>query len=248
MIIKVESINKSFNGKPVIKDISFEIGQGEIVSILGSSGAGKTTILRCINGLERCDSGRIEVCGMDLCREEDNRSVYPPAKKLRQIRSNIGMVFQGYNLFPHMSVLENIIEAPINAFHTSRKEAEDRALQLLSILELSNKANSYPFQLSGGEKQRAAIARACAINPKLMCFDEPTSALDPELTEGIASIIEKLAKDNMAALIITHDMAFAKRVSQRIIFIDEGRILMEGTKDEFFNRLEDDRIKRFLAC
>jgi polar amino acid transport system ATP-binding protein len=248
MIIKVESINKSFNGKPVIKDISFEVGEGEIVSIIGPSGAGKTTILRCINGLERCDSGRIEVCGMNLCCEENSKSVYPSLKKLREVKSNIGMVFQGYNLFPHMSVLENIIEAPINAFNVSRKEAEDRASQLLNILELSNKVNSYPFELSGGEKQRVAIARACALNPKLMCFDEPTSALDPELTEGIASIIEKLAKDNMAILIITHDMAFAKRVSDRIIFIDDGKILMEGTKDEFFSNLEDDRIKRFLTC
>jgi polar amino acid transport system ATP-binding protein len=247
MVIKIESINKSFNDKPVIKDISFEVGEGEIVSIIGPSGAGKTTILRCINGLERCDSGRIEICGMNLCSEGNSNSVYPSSKKLREIKSKIGMVFQGYNLFPHMSVLENIIEAPINAFNISRREAEDRASQLLNRLELSNKNDSYPFELSGGEKQRVAIARACALNPKLMCFDEPTSALDPELTEGIASIIEKLAKDNMAILIITHDMSFAKRVSQRIIFIDDGKILLAGTKDEFFNNVEDDRIKRFLT-
>jgi polar amino acid transport system ATP-binding protein len=247
MVLKVESINKSFNGKPVIKDISFEVEEGEIISIIGPSGAGKTTVLRCINGLEICDSGRIEVCGTNLCCEENNKSVYPTPKKLRDVKSKIGMVFQGYNLFPHMSVLENIIEAPVNAFSVSKREAENRAFELLNMLELSDKANSYPFELSGGEKQRAAIARACALNPKLMCFDEPTSALDPELTEEIASIIERLAMDNMSIIIITHDMAFAKRVSQRILFVDDGRIMMEETKEEFFNSQMDERIKRFLA-
>jgi polar amino acid transport system ATP-binding protein len=247
MVLKVESINKSFNGKPVIKDISFEVEEGEIISIIGPSGAGKTTVLRCINGLEICDSGRIEVCGTNLCCAENNKRVYPYPKKLRDLKSKVGMVFQGYNLFPHMSVLENIIEAPVNAFSISKRDAESKAFELLNMLELSGKVNSYPFELSGGEKQRAAIARACALNPKLMCFDEPTSALDPELTEEIASIIERLAMDNMAIIIITHDMAFAKRVSQRILFVDDGRIMMEGTKEEFFNCQKDERIRRFLA-
>jgi polar amino acid transport system ATP-binding protein len=247
MILKVESINKSFNEKPVIKDISFEIDKGEIISLIGPSGAGKTTILRCINGLERCDGGSIEICGMKLCKDESNQCIYPSPQKLRNIRSNIGMVFQGYNLFPHLSVIENIIEAPIHAFGILKTEAINKAIELLDMLGLSEKADSYPFELSGGEKQRVAIARACALNPKLMCFDEPTSALDPELTEEIAGIIEKLAADNMAILIITHDMAFAKRISERIIFIEDGKIIKEGTKKEFFEDIENKRISKFLT-
>jgi polar amino acid transport system ATP-binding protein len=247
MILKVESINKSFHDKSAIKDISFEINGGEILSIIGPSGAGKTTILRCINGLERCDGGSIEICGLKLCKEENNQCIYPSPKKLRKLRSNIGMVFQGYNLFPHLTVLENIIEAPINGFNVAKNDAEKKALELLDMLGLKEKVNSYPFELSGGEKQRVAIARACALNPKLMCFDEPTSALDPELTDDIAKIIEKLAQEGMAVLIITHDMAFAKRISQRIIFIEAGKILREGTKEAFFNDFENERINRFLA-
>lgn len=246
-MLKVDSINKSYNGKSAINDISFEIGKGEIKSILGPSGAGKTTILRCINGLERCDSGSIDVFGAKLCIDNSNKSIYPSSKKLREARSNIGMVFQGYNLFPHLSVLENVVEAPINAFSISKSDATAKALELLNMLGLSKKLKSYPFELSGGEKQRAAIARACILNPKLMCFDEPTSALDPELTEEIASIIEKLAIQDMAVLIITHDMTFAKRVSQGIIFLDDGRILRQSSKEEFFNDTEDLRIKRFLV-
>jgi polar amino acid transport system ATP-binding protein len=245
-MLKVESINKSFNEKAVVKNISFEVASGEILSIIGPSGAGKTTVLRCINGLEKCDTGRIEICGMELCGEKNNKSVYPPPRKLRHIKSNLGMVFQNYNLFPHMSVLENIMEAPISAFNVSRKDAEEKALDLLNMMGLSGKFNSYPYQLSGGEKQRVAIARACALNPKVMCFDEPTSALDPELTEEIASIIENLAKRNMAILIITHDMAFVKRVSQRVLFLENGQILKEGTNEEFFGNIEDVRIKKFI--
>lgn len=246
MVLKVESINKSFNGQKVIKDISFGVAKGEILSIIGPSGAGKTTVLRCINGLEKCDTGRIEISGMELCGEINNKSVYPPSSKLRQVKSNLGMVFQNYNLFPHMSVMENIIEAPVNAFGISRKEAENKALDLLSMMGLSEKVNSYPYQLSGGEKQRVAIARACALNPKIMCFDEPTSALDPELTEEVAAIIENLATSGMAVLIITHDMSFAKRVSDRVIFLERGQILKEGTNDDFFSNIEDERIKKFV--
>ncbi len=166
---------------------------------------------------------------------------------MKIIRKKIGLVFQNYNLFPHMSVMENIIEAPINAFGIPKKEAKDKALELLNIMGLADKKDSYPFELSGGQKQRVAIARACALNPKIMCLDEPTSALDPELREGIANIIEDLAKDDMGVLIITHDMAFAERVANKVIFMEDGQIVKEASKEDFFNNLEDERIKRFIT-
>lgn len=228
MILKIENLNKSFKKNEVLKNINFEVNEGEIVAIIGPSGAGKTTLLRCINGLEKCDSGTIEIDNLYLCKDENKRSIYPSAKKLREVRKNLGMVFQGYNLFPHKSALENVIEAPISGFGISKKEATDKAISLLTSLGLKDRLNAYPYQLSGGEKQRVAIARACALSPKIMCFDEPTSALDPVLTEGIAKSIEDLAKNNMAVLIITHDMSLADRVADRIIFMEEGKIIEEG--------------------
>jgi len=245
-LLKVEGLNKSFKGKQVLKDISFEINEGEIVAILGPSGAGKTTLLRCINGLELCDNGTIEIDEFFLCKEENGKSLYGSSKEKNNIRRNLGMVFQSFNLFPHMSVLENIVEAPINVFGVSKKEAECNAMKLLGELGLEDKAKAYPYELSGGQKQRAAIARACALEPNIICFDEPTSALDPELSEGVAAIIENLAKKNMAVLIISHDMDFAKRVAQRVIFMEGGQILEDATKEEFFNAPKGERIRRFI--
>jgi len=164
-----------------------------------------------------------------------------------EIRKKLGMVFQNFNLFPHMSVMQNIIEAPINVFGVPKQKAQENAAELLEMLGLSDKANAYPFELSGGQKQRVAIARACALNPLVMCMDEPTSALDPELREGIATIIENLAKDGMGVLIITHDMNFARRVATRIIFLDDGQIIQESSKEEFFANMGDERIRRFVA-
>lgn len=247
MIVSVQGLNKSFNGNSVLKDISFNIYEGEILCIIGRSGAGKTTLLRCITGLENCDSGSIDIDGMYLCREENNKSVYPSQKTMREIRKNIGMVFQNFNLFPHMSVTENIMEAPVNAFGMSKKEAKAKALSLLNVLGLTERANAYQCELSGGEKQRVAIARACALNPKIMCFDEPTSALDPELKEEIVSIIENLSKNNISIAIITHDMSLVKRVAHRIIFMENGEIIKEETKEEFFNSSNDERIRGFIG-
>lgn len=238
MLLNVQGLNKSFKGKVVLKDISFQLKKGEVLAILGKSGAGKTTLLRCINGLEQCDHGTIEIDDRNLWVEKNGKSVYADIKEVRAIRKKLGMVFQNLNLFPHMSVLENIVEAPINANNIPRVEAENGALKLLKAMGLQEKMNSYPFELSGGERQRVAIARACALNPYIMCFDEPTSALDTELREGIAMIIEELAKNNMAVLIITHDMAFAKRVAERIIFMEDGKILEDSPKEEFFNKLK----------
>ena len=245
-LLKVQRLNKSFKEKQVLKDISFQIKEGEIVAILGPSGAGKTTLLRCINGLELCDAGDVEVDEMFLCKEEEGKSVYASSKEKGAIRRKLGMVFQSFNLFPHMSVLENMVEAPINVLGFSKKEAEDNAIKLLKELGLEEKAKAYPYELSGGQKQRVAIARACALEPNIICFDEPTSALDPELREGVAAIIEKLAKKNMAVLIITHDMDFAKRVAERIIFMEEGQIIEDADKEEFFNYPKWGRIQKFL--
>jgi len=247
MVVSVQGVNKSFNGSAVLKDISFNINEGEILCIIGRSGAGKTTLLRCITGLENCDNGSINIDGSYLCREENKKSVYPSQKAMREIRKNLGMVFQNFNLFPHMSVVENIIEAPVNAFGMSKNDAKYKALRLLDALGLKGRANAYQCELSGGEKQRVAIARACALNPKIMCFDEPTSALDPELKEEIVSIIENLSKNNIAIAIITHDMSLVKRVAHRIIFMENGEIIKEESKEEFFSNSNDERIRGFIG-
>ena len=246
-MLKVQGLKKSFKEKQVLKDISFQIKKGEIAAILGPSGAGKTTLLRCINGLELCDEGDIKIDGMFLCKEEDGKSAYVSNKEKAIIRRKLGMVFQSFNLFPHMSVLENIIEAPVNVLDFSKREAEEKAMKLLSELGLEDKAKAYPYELSGGQKQRVAIARACALEPDIICFDEPTSALDPELREGVAAIIEKLAEKNMAVLIITHDMDFAKRVARRIIFMEEGQIIEDEDKEEFFNSPKGGRVQKFVS-
>ena len=247
MTLEIEGLNKSFGGKQVLKDVSFQLKEGEVLAIIGPSGAGKTTILRCINSLEKCDSGIIKIDGSYLCREYNGKSVYSNHEEMRIMRKKIGLVFQNYNLFPHMSAIENIIEAPINVFGVSKEKARDKALELLNAMELEERVDFYPFQLSGGQKQRVAIARACALNPKILCLDEPTSALDPELKEEVAVIIERLVCSNMGILIITHDMAFAKRIANRVIFIENGQIVQEGGKEEFFNNSRDNRIRKFTG-
>lgn len=246
MTLKVNGLNKSFKGKQVLKNVSFQVKEGEIVALLGQSGAGKTTVLRCINGLEKADKGSIEINDTFLFKEQGNKLIYSSGEDMKNIRRNLGMVFQSYNLFPHMSVLENIIEAPVNVFKTPKDDAKEKGKELLKQVGLEDKENAYPFELSGGQKQRVAIARACALNPKIMCFDEPTSALDPELTEGIATVIEGLSNKGMGILIITHDMAFAKRVADKVLFMDNGEIIEEGSVDEIFNNPQKDRTKSFV--
>jgi polar amino acid transport system ATP-binding protein len=246
MVLEVKGIQKSFKDKMVLQDVSFSLKRGEVTSVIGRSGAGKTTLLRCINALELCDCGSITIDGTDLCREESGRTVYNTYDNIKAIRKKIGMVFQNLNLFPHKSTLENIIEAPVNVYGLSRAEAERKAYQLMGQLGISDKSQSYPYQLSGGQKQRVAIARACALNPSIMCFDEPTSALDPELKESIACIIGKLASENIAILIITHDMNFAKRVSDNIVFMEAGKVIQEGRKDEFITNPVNDMVERYI--
>lgn len=213
-MLKVNSLTKHFGKQTVLKGVSFEVKKGEIVTLLGQSGAGKTTILRCINGLETFDSGSIIIDDIEIKSLKDSKKV----------RKDVGLVFQNYNLFPHKTVIENIIEAPILVLGMSKEDATNRAKDLLERVGLADKGDSYPFELSGGQQQRVAIARACALEPKILCFDEPTSALDPELTKGIATIMKNFATEGMSILVITHDMEFAKNVSTRTLFVKEGNI------------------------
>ena len=220
-MLKIRGLKKFFGNKLVLKGVNLEINKGEIVVVVGPSGGGKTTLLRTITGLEKCDDGTIEIDGYTFCK--DGR--YCDKKSSSIIRKNVGLVFQNFNLFPHKSVLENIIEAPTRALGEKKENAINKANEILSFLGLSDKANNYPCELSGGQKQRVAIGRALALNPKLMCFDEPTSALDPSLTLDVAKLIKSLSKTGMSMLIITHDMEFAKLVSDKIVSMDSGKII-----------------------
>ena len=220
-MLKLRKIKKSFGNLDVLKSIDLDIDEKEIVVLLGPSGGGKTTLLRIINMLERCHSGYIEVNGRVLC----NDGRYIDKKSMMEISKDVGMVFQNFNLFPHKSVIENIIEGPMRVLKKSKEQSKSEAREILSFLGLSEKEDSYPHQLSGGQKQRVAIGRALAMEPKLMCFDEPTSSLDPELTEEVANVIKMLSKKGMTMLIITHDMTFAEKVASRIISMDNGEIV-----------------------
>ena len=220
-MLKIRGLKKFFGNNLVLKGVNLEINKGEIVVVVGPSGGGKTTLLRTITGLEKCDDGTIEIDGYTFCK--DGR--YCDKKSSSIIRKNVGLVFQNFNLFPHKSVLENIIEAPTRALGEKKENAINKANEILSFLGLSDKANNYPCDLSGGQKQRVAIGRALALNPKLMCFDEPTSALDPSLTLDVAKLIKSLSKTGMSMLIITHDMEFAKLVSDKIVSMDSGKII-----------------------
>lgn len=222
-MLKIKGLKKNFGKTNVLKGINLEIGVGEIVVIVGPSGGGKTTLLRCVNGLEKCDDGTIEINNKILCENGE----YINKKEFSEVRRNIGLVFQNFNLFPHMNVLENITEAPQKVLGIKKVEANKEAENILDKLGLLDKKTSYPYELSGGQKQRVAIGRALAMNPKLMCFDEPTSALDPGLTDEVSNLIRKLAKEGMSMLIITHDMEFAKKVSDKIYSMKNG-LLEEG--------------------
>lgn len=245
-MLDVRGIKKSFGSLDVIKNVSFKVEPGEIVSIIGPSGGGKTTLLRCINGLEKCDGGTIKIDKDYLCRESEGRISYLPPKEVRRIRRNLGMVFQGYNLFPHMSAMENIMEPLISVASFTKEDAKSRGMELLQVMGLSDKGDFYPCQLSGGQKQRVAIARALALNPKIICFDEPTSALDPQLREGVANLIRDLTNENIAVLIITHDMIFARRVSHRVLFVEEGKIIRDDITSNFFEDMKNQRIVEYI--
>ena len=236
-MIKVENLSKNFGKLKVLKNISTTINKGEIISIIGPSGSGKSTFLRCINKLEEPTEGHIYIDGMDLMDKKTD---------INKIRERVGMVFQHFNLFPNMTVLENLTLSPIMVKKESKEEAEKYASYLLEKVGLSDKANSYPTQLSGGQKQRIAIARALAMKPEVILFDEPTSALDPEMIKEVLDVMRDLAKEGMTMLIVTHEMGFARNVGNRILFMDNGEIIEDCSPRNFFENPTNERIKDFL--
>ncbi|MBP5198814.1 MAG: amino acid ABC transporter ATP-binding protein [Lachnospiraceae bacterium] len=245
-LLEMTHVGKNFDDTEVLRDISFSIDEGEVVSIIGPSGSGKSTFLRCATMLENMDKGSMSYMGESACVEEDGKSVYASKEKLRDMHKYFGLVFQNFNLFPHYSVMKNITDSLVSVDKVSKEEAKERAAALLSQLGLSDKADAYPCQLSGGQQQRVSIARALAKQPKILFFDEPTSALDPELTVEVLKVIKQLAKSHMTMIIVTHEMQFAKEVSDRIIFMEDGIIKGEGTPDELFET-DNSRIRDFLG-
>ena len=236
-MIKLENVHKSFGKNEVLKGINLHIEQGQVVVIIGPSGSGKSTVLRTMNYLEEPTSGKVIVDGMDLSDK----------KKLNDVRAEVGMVFQNFNLFPHMTVMENLTLAQTKVRKTSMEEAKKIGQALLDRVGLADKANAYPDSLSGGQKQRVAIARSLAMRPKVMLFDEATSALDPEMVGDVLEVIRELAEDGMTMVLVTHEMGFAREVATRVIFTDAGVIEEEGTPDEIFNHPKSERLKTFLS-
>ena len=236
-MINVENLSKNFGDLKVLKNISTTINKGEVISIIGPSGSGKSTFLRCINKLEEPTEGHIYIDGMDLMDKNTD---------INKIRERVGMVFQHFNLFPNMTVLENLTLSPTIVKKESKEETEKYALYLLQKVDLSDKANSYPNQLSGGQKQRIAIARALAMKPEVILFDEPTSALDPEMIKEVLDVMRNLAKEGMTMLIVTHEMGFARNVGNRILFMDNGEIIEDCSPKDFFENPTNERIKDFL--
>lgn len=237
-MIEVSGVSKFFGSFQALNDISFNVHDGEKVVIIGPSGSGKSTILRSINRLETIDRGRIIVDGMDLCDPKTNIST---------VREEVGMVFQSFNLFPHKTVLENLTLAQTVVRKRSRKEAEEIARELLSKVNIAEKADAYPAKLSGGQQQRVAIARSLAMNPKAILFDEPTSALDPEMIGEVLDVMKNVAREGMTMIVVTHEMGFAREVADRVIFMDHGRIVEEGTPEHFFTNPTHERAKLFLS-
>ncbi len=236
-IITMKNVNKYFGKLHVLKDVNLSVEEKEVLVIIGPSGSGKSTILRCINYLEQATSGEIVVDGIPLTDD----------KNINEVRREVGMVFQRFNLFPHMTVLQNIVLAPMQVRGTSKAEAEQIALELLEKVGLKDKANSYPDQLSGGQQQRVAIARALAMKPKVMLFDEPTSALDPEMVHEVLDVMKELAHEGMTMVVVTHEMGFAREVGTRLIFCADGSVVEEGDPVELFENPQNDRFKDFLS-
>ena len=244
-VLKIENIKKSFGDNAVLKDISLYVDKGEVVSIIGPSGGGKSTLLRCATLLETVDDGVISYMGENVTYKDDKgRLCYQ--KDLSRFKKVFGLVFQNFNLFPHFSVLKNVMDAPVTVLGRDKNEVKKECLELLNKMGLADKADAYPCELSGGQQQRVSIVRALAMKPEILFFDEPTSALDPELTGEVLKVIKQLADEKMTMVIVTHEMAFAKAVSDRVIFIDNGVIAEQGTPDERFSDTKNERTKQFL--
>jgi glutamate transport system ATP-binding protein len=236
-LVELDQVTKSFGDNVVLRDVNLNVERGSAIVIAGPSGSGKSTMLRCVNGLEPVDSGEVRF---------DGTPVDYSGKALSRLRADIGMVFQQFNLFPHMTVLDNVVLGPVKSKGLSREEARERARRLLERVGIPEKADEYPADLSGGQQQRVAIARALAMEPKLMLFDEPTSALDPEMIREVLDVMRQLARDGMTMLVVTHEMGFAREVCDRIVFIDAGEIVEEGPPDEFFSAAKSPRAKEFV--
>ncbi|WP_088043414.1 amino acid ABC transporter ATP-binding protein [Bacillus sp. EAC] len=237
-MIKVDKLKKSFGALEVLKDISIEIEPREVVVVIGPSGSGKSTFLRCLNMLEDITEGNVYIEGIELTDKNTN---------INEIRTEVGMVFQHFNLFPHLSVLENIMLAPTKVRNKTKEASKDKALELLNKVGLADKANKFPDSLSGGQKQRVAIARALAMEPKIMLFDEPTSALDPEMVGEVLEVMKQLAREGMTMVVVTHEMGFAREVGDRVIFMDQGYIVEENEPDQIFDHPMNERTKSFLS-
>ena len=246
-MLRAVNIRKGFGDLQVLSGISLDVEKGQVVALIGPSGSGKSTFLRCVNRLERIDSGEIWLDDDYICRMENDRLVYAPDDKLRAITLRMGMVFQNFNLFPHMNVMDNLIIAPMKVKHVSKKEAVEKAQELLDKVGLGDRGNQYPYQLSGGQAQRVAIARALCLDPEIMCFDEPTSALDPELTQEVLSVMRKLAAERMTMVVVTHEMSFARDVADHVVFMEGGVIVEEGAPDQVFHSTNP-RTRRFVQA
>lgn len=245
-MLDAKNIEKRFDALGVLEGISLTVDKGEVVALIGPSGSGKSTFLRCLNRLERIDGGEIALDGERMCWTEGGRARYAKEAALRAITLKMGMVFQNFNLFPHLSVLENLIAAPMRVKKLSRRAALEKARALLDKVGLTDKAKQYPYQLSGGQAQRVAIARALCLEPEIMCFDEPTSALDPELTQEVLTVMRDLAAERMTMVVVTHEMSFARDVADRVVFMEGGRIVEQGSPAQLF-RSENPRTRRFIG-
>ena len=247
MILQMDNIQKSFGELEVLRDISIHVDKGEVVSIIGPSGSGKSTLLRCATFLETIDAGEIRY--MDraaVTTNAEGKAEYVAHGELNRFKQYFGLVFQQFNLFPHYSVLKNVMDAPVSVLKRPKEQAEAEAMELLDKMNLKDRANAYPSQLSGGQQQRVAIARALAMNPEILFFDEPTSALDPELTGEVLKVIRQLADEKMTMVVVTHEMPFARAVSDRVVFMDKGVIVEQGDPEKVFGSPEQERTKQFL--
>lgn len=245
-VLEIQNIKKSFGEKEVLKDISLHVNEGEVVSIIGPSGSGKSTLLRCATFLEQMDDGCLSYSEKEVVTSKDGKAVYPSKATIREVQRDFGLVFQNFNLFPHYTVLKNITDAPISIQKRDKEEVLKEARELLEMVGLSDKENAYPCELSGGQQQRVAIARALALKPKMLYFDEPTSALDPEITAGILKIMKELASEKMTMVIVTHEINFARAVSDKVIFMDEGVIVEQGKPEDVIDNPENERTQAFL--
>ncbi len=245
-MLSAKNIYKKFDKTEVLKGVSLTVNAGETVALIGQSGSGKSTFLRCMNQLERVDAGEISLDNVKMCEMKNGKIEYANAKTLRAITLKMGMVFQSFNLFPHMSVLKNLIDAPVHVKKVSKEETVLRAREMLNKVGLFDKENAYPYQLSGGQAQRVAIARALCMQPDIMCFDEPTSALDPMLTKEVLSVMRDLAQEKMTMIVVTHEMEFAREVSDRVVFMENGVIVESSAPEKLFSS-QNERVQRFLG-